>query len=147
MDTPRIQYAKTRDGVRIGYWDIGTGFPLVTQPYGVYGDLMLEWQIPAARQWYERLARSFRVIRYDPRGLGVSQHDLAGLDVWAPLRDLDATVAACGLEQFGLISDAFAGTALAAARRYTGRLTHLVLFSPIADPDATFENPRAWAIR
>ena len=133
MDTPRIQYTRTRDGVRIGYWDIGSGFPVVTMPYDVFGDLVMEWQIPKARQWYERLARGFRVVHFDARGVGVSQRDLKSLDAHAPLRDLEAVIAASGIEKFALITDTLLGAPIAAARRYAGRMTHMVAFSPITN--------------
>ena len=41
---PRIQYAKTSDGVNIAYWTLGSGLPLV-QVSGVLGHTHREWEV------------------------------------------------------------------------------------------------------
>ena len=40
---PRIQYAKTEDGVNIAYWTLGKGSPLVYMPAGPLSHIQLEW--------------------------------------------------------------------------------------------------------
>ncbi len=55
---PRIQYAKTEDGVSIAYWTIGEGTPLVHMP-PAFTHIQLEWQFPELRHWYERRAARF----------------------------------------------------------------------------------------
>ena len=58
---PRIQYAKTSDGVSIAYWTLGErGTPLLMTSPLVFGNISLEWQIPALRQWYERSPQTAR---------------------------------------------------------------------------------------
>ncbi len=37
---PRIQYAKTEDGVSIAYWTLGDGKPLVSMPAGLADHLV-----------------------------------------------------------------------------------------------------------
>ncbi len=53
---PRIQYAKTTDGVSIAFWTMGEGTPCVHMPNLPYSHIRLEWQDPGWRRWYERLA-------------------------------------------------------------------------------------------
>ena len=40
---PRIQYAKTSDGVSIAFWTLGEGMPLVHTPF-TFGHIQMEWQ-------------------------------------------------------------------------------------------------------
>ncbi len=101
---PRIQYAKTADGVSIAFWTLGEGVPIVHMTIGVFGHIQLEWQYPPLRDWYEGLASRRRVIRYDPRGMGLSQRKLAGCPPNAPVLDLEAVVEPLDLEPFILFA-------------------------------------------
>ena len=52
---PRIQYARTSDGVNIAFWTLGKGPPLVTGPGGI-SHCQLEWNIaecvaPGMKRW------------------------------------------------------------------------------------------------
>jgi len=63
---PRIQYARTSDGVSIAYWTLEKGEPLVFMlPLSL---VRLEWQIPEWRNWAEFLAAKRQLIRYDGKG-------------------------------------------------------------------------------
>ena len=55
---PRIQYAKTSDGVSIAYTVFGEGPPLVIPPSLTASHLQMEWEMPARRAAFERLADS-----------------------------------------------------------------------------------------
>ena len=71
---PRIQYATASDGVKIAYWTLGDGkAPLVMTSPLVFSNISVEWQIPALRQWYERLAVRRMLVRFDGRNLGMSE--------------------------------------------------------------------------
>ncbi len=52
---PRIQYAKTADGVSIAYAVSGNGTPFVHMPVPLM-HLQLSWQSPVWRPWLEQLA-------------------------------------------------------------------------------------------
>ena len=63
---PRIQYAKTSDGVSIAYWTLRKGEPLMFMlPLSL---VRLEWQIPEWRDRAELLAAKRQLIRYDGKG-------------------------------------------------------------------------------
>jgi pimeloyl-ACP methyl ester carboxylesterase len=94
---PRIQYVTTSDGVRIAYWTLGSGQPLIHAPHSV-SNLELEWQIPEVRDWYEQLAARFLLVRYDGRGTGVSQRSVEMPGPTASLPDLEAVVERIGQE-------------------------------------------------
>src|SRR5262245_4573741 len=65
------------DGCRIAYATVGDGPPLVFGGRWVT-HLEEEWADPAARGFYEELARTHRVVRYDRIGAGLSERELPG---------------------------------------------------------------------
>jgi pimeloyl-ACP methyl ester carboxylesterase len=80
---PVIQYAKASDGVVIACSSFGAGPPLIVMPILPLSHLQVEWQMTGMRHFLEHLAHTHTVIRYDARGLGLS-------DRLAPDRSLDA---------------------------------------------------------
>ena len=89
---PRIQYAKTSDGVNIAYWTLGEGIPLVIPPILHGSHIQMEWEMPARRALYEQLAEGAKVIRYDCRGVGMSQRDAIDFSLPAAELDLEAVL-------------------------------------------------------
>jgi len=134
---PRIQYAKTEDGVSIAFYTIGEGEPLVHMPGG-FSHLQAEWQQPEIRSYYERLAEKRMLIRYDGRGSGLSDRDITDYSLDARVRDLNAVVNRLNLENFALWATHDDGpTAVVYAGRQSERVTHLVLwctYSRTSDP-------------
>jgi class 3 adenylate cyclase/pimeloyl-ACP methyl ester carboxylesterase len=107
---PRIQYAKTSDGVNIAYWTLGQGGePLLIMSPLAASHIALEWRFPAVRAWYEHLARSRMIVRYDSRSSGMSQRGVADISPGARLLDIDAVADSLGLERFGVIAAYAAG--------------------------------------
>jgi hypothetical protein len=53
---PRIQYAKTTDGVSVAFYTLGDGMPPVYLPELPLTHIQMEWQLPECRRWNERLA-------------------------------------------------------------------------------------------
>ncbi len=90
MAEPRIQYAKTSDGVSIAFWTLGEGAPLVYVPRLPYSHIQMEWQIPEWRAWHERLSAKRMLVRYDGRGTGLSDRDAVDFSLDAQLLDLEA---------------------------------------------------------
>jgi len=130
---PRIQYAKTADGVSIAYWKSGKGTPLVLMPTTPFSHLELEWQIPEYRLWYERMLQTVNLVRYDNRGSGLSDRDVTDYSLDAHVSDLDAVVEALGLQRFALMAPLYVGlAAITFAVRQPERVSHLVLWCSIA---------------
>ncbi len=73
---PPIQYAQTADGVSIAFCTLGEGLPLVYAPL-FFSHIQLEWQFTEYRRWYQRLAARRMLIRYDGRGTGLSDRNIA----------------------------------------------------------------------
>src|SRR5437870_2065746 len=130
MDAPPIQYAKTSDGVNIAFWAIGEGPPLVILSNPVATNIQLEWELDSRRIAYERLAERATVIRYDCRGLGLSQRGCLDLSPEAADRDLEAVVQSLGLERFAAYGLANTPLAFAYPGGHPERVSHLILGAP-----------------
>jgi class 3 adenylate cyclase len=140
---PRIQYAKTADGVNIAFWTLGEGTPVVQMPNLPWSHIQLEWQNPGARHWYERLAEKRKMVRYDGRGSGLSDRNVADYSVDAHMLDLQAVVEHLGVQRFVLVGSVSAAPiAIAYAARHPEAVSQLVLWCPWA-----WQGARAQAIR
>jgi class 3 adenylate cyclase len=146
---PRIQYAKTSDGVSIAYWTLGEGMPLVYMPFIPFSDLQLEWQFPEMRRWYERLAENRKLVRYDGRGSGLSDRDVTDYSLEAHVLDLEAVVEHLGLDSFVPIASVHAGlVAITYAARHPERVSHLALWCSYAQAsDYLRSSPQIQAVR
>ena len=106
---PRIQYAKTSDGVDIAYWTMGEGPPLVYVWSMPFSNVQIEWQIPEVRRLYERIGKKHQLIRFDARGCGMSAGDVGDFSLDAYSLDLEAVVERLGLKRFALMAFLHAG--------------------------------------
>ena len=145
---PRIQYAKTEDGVSIAYWTMGEGEPpLVYMSQWPFEHCQREWQQPTYRALYEHFVKARRLIRFDGRGAGLSQREGADLSLDARLLDLEAVVGQLGLETFALCGNRSNGpVAIAYAVRHPERLSHLILGGTFAGVDY-YQLPQVLALR
>jgi class 3 adenylate cyclase len=144
---PRIQYAKTADGVSIAFWTLGEGPPLVHLPL-VYSHIELEWQIAECRRWYERLAEKRKLVRYDVRGCGLSDRDRTDYSVDTWVLELEAVVDRLGLEKFALLGLQTSGApAIAYAARHPERVSHLLLWCAYARASDWSQLPQVQATR
>jgi pimeloyl-ACP methyl ester carboxylesterase/DNA-binding winged helix-turn-helix (wHTH) protein len=127
-----IRYCTTNDGVRLAYATSGSGPPLVKASNWLT-HLDFEWGSPIWRHWYAELSRHHRLVRYDERGNGMSQRDVADVsfDTW--VRDLETVVDAAGLDRFALLGISRGGSiAIAYTVKHPERVTHLVLYGAFA---------------
>ena len=132
---PRIQYAKTSDGVRIACCATGEGVPLVLLQ-GLPGHLQLDWEI--FREAYESFSqRGYRLIRLDFAGSGLSDHagvlsfEMLSFEKYA--LSIEAVAAYFGLESFALFAQGPASPiAIAFAASRPERVSHLVLWEGFA---------------
>ncbi|MEE8347576.1 MAG: adenylate/guanylate cyclase domain-containing protein [Dehalococcoidia bacterium] len=128
---PRIQYAQTKDGVSIAYWTLGEGAPLVQMV--PWSHLQLEWQVPALSRWYECLAEKRMLVRYDDRGVGLSEREVTDLSLEARMLDLEAVVERLGLETPALLANHYEGPlAIAYAARHPEQVSRLILWCSFA---------------
>ncbi|MEX0800860.1 MAG: alpha/beta fold hydrolase [Dehalococcoidia bacterium] len=125
---PRIQFAKTRDGVNIAFWTAGEGMPFVGLPALPFATSE-EWRLPEHRGWYARVAEKRKIVLYDGRGTGLSQRDVKDFSLDAQILDLEAVVDHLGLVTFALAAPAMVGpVGIAYAGSRPERLSHLLLW-------------------
>ena len=142
---PRIRYAIAPDGASIAHWTLGEGPPLVYMAGGPWGHVASSYA-PECRRWYERLARDRTVVRYDVRGTGWSERDVADHSLVAQVADVEAVVDRLGLERFDLLGAVDAGpAAVAYAARHPERIGRLVLWCAWARAaDVVWAGMGAW---
>jgi pimeloyl-ACP methyl ester carboxylesterase/DNA-binding CsgD family transcriptional regulator len=127
-----LRFCIGADGTRIAYARTGRGTPIVKAANWLTHielDLLSKpWQ-----PWIEEVSRIGQLVRYDERGCGLSDHEVADVSLEAHVADLAAVVDAAGLERFALIGVSQGGAlAVSYAARYPERVSHLVLVGAFA---------------
>jgi class 3 adenylate cyclase len=129
-EPPETQYVKTPDGVHIAYQILGEGPPdLLIMPSGV-SHLEVEWDGPQLARFMRRLASFSRLIRFDARGIGLSDpvtpRDWPTLEQRA--QDALTVLRAAGSERAALMGGLVGGQlAMFFAATYPARTSGLVL--------------------
>jgi class 3 adenylate cyclase len=140
MPNPEVRYCTTEDGVRIAYCVYGEGPPLIWCAEPQSSHLLLERQLKVS-SLYSSLAEAFQVVRFDARGLGISDREVEDLSLAARIRDVEAVTSALHLTGFALAAGALSGSvAMSFAAEHPTDVTHLVLYDSlprIADLFAT----------
>jgi class 3 adenylate cyclase len=111
-----IRFTTTEDAVSIAYWEIGEGKPVVILNNWSISHAEMEWSVPSMASFYMDMAEKYRVIRFDPRGVGLSGEPPGG---WGAVSesgvhqamssremgfDISAMVTALGLDTFALLA-------------------------------------------
>ena len=123
-----IQFCTTADGVRIAYSVIGSG-PMLVRVLGHFTHLEMEWEWPDLRHFWERLAESFTVVRYDGRGIGLSNRYAGEFTEEARQQDLDAVLADVDAKDAILLGISEGGwTSAKYAAQHPERVGRLVLY-------------------
>jgi class 3 adenylate cyclase len=127
-----IRYARN-GGVAIAYQVVGEGdVDLVYVPDFV-SNLVYGWEYPPYRDFYLRLARSFRLILFDKRGTGISDHGGQFATLETRMEDLHAVLDAAGSPSPVILSaHEGSGMAVMFAASYPERTRALVLFHAAA---------------
>jgi class 3 adenylate cyclase len=127
---PETRYART-GGIAIAYQVVGDGeLDLVYVP-DYMSNLGYVWGYGRWRDFYLRLARSFRLILFDKRGTGLSDHGGQFAALETRMEDLHSVLDAVGSDQ-AVILGSHEGCGMAAlfAATYPERTRALVLFHP-----------------
>jgi class 3 adenylate cyclase len=125
-----IRYARS-GGLAIAYQVLGEAeSDLVLVPDYV-SNLVYYWQWPPLRAFYERLAQSFRLILFDKRGTGLSDHGGHFASLETRMEDLRAVLDAAGSEApVVLASHEGCNMATLFAATYPERARALIVFHP-----------------
>jgi pimeloyl-ACP methyl ester carboxylesterase len=123
-----ITFCRTSDGVNLAMSAVGDGPPLVKAANWL-NHLEYDWQSPIWSPILRRLAARFRLIRYDGRGNGLADREVADISFAAFCRDLETIVAALDLPRFVLLGlSQGAAIAVAYAVAHPDRVSRLILY-------------------
>lgn len=134
MIQPETRYASVGDD-RIAYQVFGRGSRDLVATAGQWGHLDLDWEDPATARFHRRLASFGRLIRFDPRGAGLSDpRPNDGRQVWQHWADdLSAVMDACGSQSAAILGWIDGGMlALHFAAAFPKRVDALVLMNVAA---------------
>jgi pimeloyl-ACP methyl ester carboxylesterase/DNA-binding CsgD family transcriptional regulator len=132
MANQHVRFCRSFDGAEIAYAVTGNGPTVVMLPNWLT-HLEHQWRSVAWRPWLEALSTRYRLVRYDPRGCGLSDRNVQDLSFESWVRDFACIVDALELDRFSLIGICQGGPiAIEFAARQPSRVSHLVLFGTYA---------------
>ena len=127
----RIGFVRSKDRTNIAYALSGEGPPLVRAGTWLT-HVQHDGESPIWAHWLRFMSERHTLVRYDPRGCGLSQTDVENItfDDWVD--DLEAVVDRLELETFPLFGMS-QGAAVAAqyAIRHPQRVSQLILYAPL----------------
>lgn len=123
-----LRFARSADGTRIAWARHGSGPPLVVATCWL-SHLQFDWESPVWRHFLVDIGRFATVVRYDERGHGLSDRDVADFSLERRVEDLEAIVAATGYDDFALMVMAQGGpVGIEYTARHPQRVTRLVFY-------------------
>jgi class 3 adenylate cyclase/pimeloyl-ACP methyl ester carboxylesterase len=127
FEVPETRYAKSGD-VNIAYQVVGDGpFDLIHVPPFV-SNLELQWEDPAERRYFERLASFCRLIMFDKRGTGLSDR-VAVATLEERMDDLRAVMDDVGSQRAAMFGSSEGGAlSVLFTTTYPDRVSALVLY-------------------
>ena len=132
-----VRFCRGQDGVRLAYAIHGSGPPLVVVSCWL-SHLQHDWQSPVWRHFLDQLGDIATVIRYDERGFGMSDWNVDDFSLEARVSDLDAILAATGLERFAMLGmSGGSAVAMAYAARHPERVSRLILYGTVCGEPVT----------
>jgi pimeloyl-ACP methyl ester carboxylesterase len=142
VEVPETRYVKTSDGAHLAYQVCGDG-PYDVVLFGLMvSHVELDWELPELRRFFEGMSPHCRLIRFDKRGVGLSDPVSGGEfpTLEQRMHDVGAVLDAVGSQRpvlFGTSEGSQTGVLFAAT--YPDRTTSLILHSSHArsrrDPD------------
>jgi DNA-binding winged helix-turn-helix (wHTH) protein/alpha-beta hydrolase superfamily lysophospholipase len=144
----KIRYCTTSDGASVAYSTVGSG-PFLVRVLGHFTHLVAEWDWHELRRFWEQLAERHTVVRYDGRGIGLSDRYTGEFTEETRQRDLEAVLAAVGADSAALIGVSEGGwTAATYAIQHREQISHLILYGAycrgaLARPGFDAEEDRA----
>jgi pimeloyl-ACP methyl ester carboxylesterase len=144
-----IKFCSTSDGVSVAYSAVGSG-PVLVRVLGHFTHLEVEWEWPDLRRFWEHLAEHHTVVRYDGRGMGLSDRYSGEFSEETRQLDLEAVLGAIGAEKVVLLGISEGGwTAAKFANQHPGRISHLILYGAYsrgARARPGFDEEEDWAL-
>ncbi len=126
---PPIHYVTTKDGVRLAYWTMGQGSPIVWLTETGFSHLSMEWDIPFLSGMFGPVAEQHQLIRIDLRNQGLSSRSVRDVSDEAFASDVLTVMDKLGIESASIASGTGrARTALFFAATHPERVRRLAMF-------------------
>ena len=151
MQVPETRYARSGD-VNIAYQVIGDGPVDLLWIPGFAQHVELSWEEPYRRAWLEALASEYRLIVFDKRGTGLSDHVTGAPPVEVRMDDCRVVLDAAGSQRAAILTAGESSDlALVFAATYPERVHSVVVwdgqFRGTWAPDYPWAPPREVALR
>lgn len=145
LPNEQIRFCETPDGVRLAYALCGEGTPVIKTSHWL-SHIEAEWSSPVVGPLTRELAAHHRLLRYDQRGTGLSDRNVAEYSVETFTRDLETVADDAGMEKFSLTAVS-QGCAIAVKYvvRHPERVDRLVLYGGFATGWAIDASPERLA--
>jgi pimeloyl-ACP methyl ester carboxylesterase len=125
----RVRFTASADGTQIAWSSVGEGPPVFKAP-NYLNHIEYEWTSPIWGPFLAEFARKNRLVRFDQRGNGLSDWDIEKISPDAMIKDMEAVVAAAGLERFALFGiSQGAAFSVRYAVKHPEKVSCLILFN------------------
>jgi DNA-binding winged helix-turn-helix (wHTH) protein/pimeloyl-ACP methyl ester carboxylesterase len=125
--TQAITFCRTADGFNLAVSSAGQG-PVLVRTTHWLSHVEYDWQSPATAPFLHALAGIAHLVRYDGRGVGLSDRDVPIISPATLQTDLEAVADSLGLERFALLGTSQgAATALTYAARHPDRVSKVIV--------------------
>ncbi len=139
MSEREIRSCLTEDGVPIAYSVSGDGPQLLICHEGLES-FTLDHIVTGQEAFFDELGRERCVIRYDPRGIGLSQRGIDSYSIDAAISDMLAVLDAGGFQRVSIFAPCWGAIdALAFAARHPERVDRLIVYSALPSMPGNFQ--------
>ncbi|MFI5415016.1 MAG: alpha/beta fold hydrolase [Candidatus Lutacidiplasmatales archaeon] len=132
IPSQQIRFCQSPDGVSVAYASTGTGYPIVRAAHYL-SHLAFDLESPVWQPWIRELSRHNEYVRYDERGVGLSDWKVPRFSFEDWVMDLETVVDSLGLKRFALLGVSQGGpVSVAYTVRHPERVSHLILYGTYA---------------
>jgi pimeloyl-ACP methyl ester carboxylesterase len=133
------------DGISIAYADVGKGYPMVFSGSWMT-HLEHDWQNPMTRHFLTCMSHDFKIIRYDQRGIGMSDWENVEFTIDRVVDDLESVIDRYDYERVAIFgASQGASVAIKYAVRHPERVSHLILNGGFSRGRRRRNDPAAFA--
>ena len=141
-----LRMTVSQDGTGIAWSSIGSGAPILRAGHWMT-HLNHDLESPIWRPWVARLSRGRRLVRYDPRGTGMSDRDCGPVSLAAWVEDFSAVADAAALDRFDIFcTSQSAAVAVHYATKHPDRVRRLVISGGFAQGTRVRDGARGAAL-
>jgi DNA-binding winged helix-turn-helix (wHTH) protein/alpha-beta hydrolase superfamily lysophospholipase len=131
-DSQTVTFCRTKGAINLATASIGRGPALIRAAHWAT-NIEYDWDSPITGPMLQRLAKRFHLVRYDGRGMGLSDRNVADISFATMLEDLETVIDSSKSDRFALLGiSGGAATSIAYAVRHPERVSRLVLLGAYA---------------